>query len=166
MRIVGVVDRDGAGNVGGMPNDICCIESGNPPWPLGGNIEDDGEVVVGMSSKRSKTTTLGSDGVDFLLLVGLDNVLASCRSLGWFLVDIRLPELAAYSGRSAKLLGVTMTLYVPGVVVSALRSRSSSFVSVAKAGKLSSRPDSDLYVGLPSGVFAAIQSERFDITMQ
>jgi hypothetical protein len=52
-----------------------------------------------------------------------------------------------------------MTLYVPGMFVSAFRSRSSSFVSVAKAGRVSSRPVSDLYVGLPNGVFAVIQSE-------
>jgi hypothetical protein len=102
---------------------------------------------------------LGSDCLDVLLPLGLVNVLVSCRPLCGFLVDIGLPELAAYSGRSAKLLGVTMTLYVPGMFVSAFRSRSSSFVSVAKAGRVSSRPVSDLYVGLPNGVFAVIQSE-------
>ena len=123
-------------------------------------MADEGDVVVSWSSKRSRTITLGSDCIDVLLLLGLDSDLASCRA---FLVDMGLPELAAYSGRSAKLLGVTMTLYVPGIFVSAFRSRSSSFVSVAKAGRLSSRPDSDLYVGLPNGVFAVFQSERIYI---
>jgi hypothetical protein len=122
-------------------------------------VADEGDMAVGNSSKRSRTTTLGSDCLEVLLPLGLGNVLASCRALCWFLADIGFPELAAYSGRSAKLLGVTMTLYVPGMFVSAFRSRSSSFVSVAKAGRLSSRPDSDLYVGLPSGVFAVFQSE-------
>jgi hypothetical protein len=34
-------------------------------------------------------------------------------------------------------------------------------VSVAKAGRLSSRPDSDLYVGLPNGVFAVSNQNWF-----
>jgi len=110
VRVVGVVDRDGAGIAGSMLSDICCIESGNPPWPLGGKMEDEGDVVVDKSSKRSNTTTLGSDCADVLLLIGLDSVLVSRRVLCWLLVDVGIPELAAYSGRSAKLLGVTMTL--------------------------------------------------------
>lgn len=53
-----------------------------------------------------------------------------------------LPE-EAYSGRFAKLSGVTTTLYVPGTADLAFLSRSSSFVRVANAGRLSFEVDLD-----------------------
>jgi hypothetical protein len=94
------------------------------------------EVLGDRSSNRSRTTTFGSD---LVLLLEFDPLLAICRVP----VGLLSPEPMAYSGSSAKLSGVTTTLYVPGRVVPAFRSRSSSFVSVAKAGKF--RPVSEVF---------------------
>lgn len=103
---------------------------------------DVSDVLGDRSSNRSRTTTFGSD---LVLLLESDPLLVARRALVWPLL-VRSPVVTAYSGRSAKLLGVTTTLYVPGRFVSAFRSRSSSFVSVAKAGKI--RPESELLSGL------------------
>lgn len=89
------------------------------------------------SSNRSRTTVLGS-----------------CRVLVRLSDDVRPPRLvcdctlirrlvgdavAAYSGRSEKLSGVTTTPKVPGRCVSAFRSRSSSVCRTENAGMSSYR---------------------------
>lgn len=105
MCVIGVLGCDEVVEEGVILSDICCIVSGRLACLPGSCNDIDGDD----SSNRSKTTTLGSD-LDFcLLLPVLETVLALGLSLVrllavWaFVVD-------AYSGRSAKLFGVTTTL--------------------------------------------------------
>lgn len=147
--MTGVLDCDEVADTDGTLNDICCRVSGRFPCLLGGTNGDVSDVVGDKSSNRSRTITLGSD---LVLLLDSDPDLACCRPLSCPLVVEPSPAMA-YSGRSAKLFGVTTTLYVPGNVVSALRSRSSSFVRVAKAGRF--RPESEL-IGLSGLTVAAL----------
>jgi hypothetical protein len=145
--VTGELDCDEVDETDGTLNDICWRVSGRFPCLLAGTNGDVSDVVGDRSSNRSRTITLGSD---LVLLLDPDPVLVCCRPLVWPLAE--LSPAMAYSGRSAKLLGVTTTLYVPGKFVSALRSRSSSFVSVAKAGRC--RPESEL-IGLSGLTVAA-----------
>lgn len=117
---------------GERESDICCRVSGRLARLSGAKVlvpADRGEA----SSNLSRTTVLGSTlGLRRLdLVAGLPNLdLDDC--------PMKCPPragLAMYSGSSAKLSGVMTTLYVPGRVATALRSRSSSFVRAAKAGR-------------------------------
>lgn len=104
-----------------------------------GDGSERGRAEVGeTSSNRSSTTTLGSVRVRVSNLLG-DGVLLLKLLACECTLSRRLPgeDVAAYSGSSAKLSGVTTTPNVPGRCVSALRSRSSSVVSTSKAGKSS-----------------------------
>lgn len=131
MYVIGVFGCVEVADDGVMLSDICRMVSGRLACLLRScnDIEGDG------SSNRSKTTTLGS-ALDLEILPALDTVLVLCLESAFLLIFWAL-AFDTYSGRSAKLFGVTMTLYVPGNVVSAFRSRSSSFVSVANAGRSS-----------------------------
>lgn len=84
------------------------------------------------SSKRSNTTVFGSCCV----LVRLNEDVRPARlPCDCTLIRLLLGDaVAEYSGRSEKLSGVTTTPKVPGLCVSAFRSRSSSVWSAANAG--------------------------------
>lgn len=104
MCVTGVLGCDEVAEEGVMLSDIRCMVSGRPA----GLPESCSDIEGNGSSNRSKTMTLGS-GFGFVLLPVLDNVPALCLGLVCFLLDLPL-ELDAYSGRSAKLFGVTTTL--------------------------------------------------------
>ncbi len=96
------------------------------------------DVVVrgAPSSKRSSTTVFGSGWVD--CQPDDDVGLLTDPCVDWTLGRRPPASIAdAYSGRLEKLSGVATTAKVPGRCVCAFLSRSSSLVSVAKAGRLS-----------------------------
>lgn len=98
-----------------------------PGVDIGKGTGDVGET----SSKRSNTTTFGS--VRVCVNDRLGGGVWFVKLLAWDCTLIRrLPgedDVAAYSGNSEKLSGVTTTPKVPGRCVSAFRSLSSSVVS-------------------------------------
>jgi hypothetical protein len=151
MYAMGVLPCDDAEEGGGMLSDMCWRVSGRPTCLIWCASGDGSDVLGDRSSNRSRTTTFGSD---LVLLLESDPLLTICREL----VGLLSPEPMAYSGSSAKLRGVTTTLYVPGRFVSAFRSRSSSFVSVAKAGRF--RPESEVLNGLSVLTVAATRSAQ------
>jgi len=104
--VTGVLDCDEVEDAGGTLNDMCWRVSGRFACLIGGTRGDVSDVVGDRSSNRSRTITFGSD---LVLLLEPDPVLACCRALVWPPV-VELPVAMAYSGRSAKLLGVTTTL--------------------------------------------------------
>ena len=119
--------------------DKYCIPLGKLGRRAGDGKEKLLDEVGDTSSNRSRTTTFGSARLRLKSLLFLDGVLLSaplteglpCDRLSFDAV------VSEYSGSSAKLDGVTTTPKVPGRCVSAFRSRSSSLVSVANAGKSS-----------------------------
>ena len=89
----------------GILSDMCCIVSGSPACPLGDWCSD---LVGDDSSKRSSTTMFGSVREESRL-EGFDVFLVEVPVFAR-LLDFWALALDAYSGRSAKLLGVTTTL--------------------------------------------------------
>ena len=93
---------------GELDIDRCCMLSGRLGLLLADALENGPADAGGVSSKRSRTTTLGSVRVEVRLKVGpgLPTVLRGECSLARLLPG---DATLAYSGRSEKLSGVTTT---------------------------------------------------------
>lgn len=98
-------------------------------------VEEERRVT---SSKVFNMTTLGSSVKSFSVLITLIGLLAT-EYTDSVTVDLGFSASSAYSGNELKLPGTMITWYVPGVVVSAFLSRSSSQVNSEKAGRASPR---------------------------
>lgn len=97
--------------------------------------EDERRVT---SSKVFRMTTLGSSVGSVSVLTTLTGLLVT-EYTDSVTVDLGFSASSAYSGNKLKLSGTMITWYVPGVVVSAFLSRSSSEVNSEKAGRASPR---------------------------
>jgi hypothetical protein len=98
-------------------------------------VEDERRVT---SSKVFNMTTLGSSVGSFSVLITLTGLLVT-EYTDSVKVALCFSASSAYSGNELKLSGTIITWYVPGVVISAFRSRSSSQVNSEKAGRASPR---------------------------
>lgn len=98
-------------------------------------VEDERRVT---SSKVFRMTTLGSSVGSVSVLTTLTGLLVT-EYTDSVTVDLGFSASSAYSGSELKLSGTMITWYVPGVVVSAFLSRSSSDVNSEKAGRASPR---------------------------
>lgn len=127
-----------------------CIVSGRLVLLSGGNVDRDG-IDSEASSNLDNTTVSGSSaGAPIRPLLpsedaeGLVLPLGPLRAECMLCVRGRVPLGLPYSGKDAKLCGLTMTLYVPGAFDSAFRSRSSSLVRSEKDGRSSYIGDCEL----------------------
>jgi hypothetical protein len=98
-------------------------------------VEDERRVT---SSKVFSMTTVGSSVRSFSVLITLTGLLVT-EYTDSVTVDLCFSASSVYSGNELKLSGTMITWYVPGVVVSAFLSRSSSQVNSEKAGRASPR---------------------------
>ena len=92
------------------------------------------------SSKRGSTTIFGSWGSETTSLSRPRELARLAAMEGRRKGDVfsrRMSMSSLYSGRCAKLLGLTKTWYVPGELRSAFLSLSSSLISFAKGGRSS-----------------------------